>query len=189
MTSYIVLDFEATCFEEPEKATEHEIIEWPMALLDFKEGRITREFRHFVRPKNQKLSEFCKNLTGIQQEQVDQAKQFPEILDLALDWLKEIPQPIVFLICGNWDLDVMLPKDLKNWEGKISPKANGNLKVFSKWLNIKDLFRKKFPHLKKPSMPDMLETLGLPLVGRHHSGLDDTRNLASIVLKLGVDVL
>ena len=33
-------------------------------------------------------------------------------------------------------------------------------------------------------MEQMLEALDLELVGRHHSGIDDARNIAKIVLKL-----
>jgi inhibitor of KinA sporulation pathway (predicted exonuclease) len=33
-------------------------------------------------------------------------------------------------------------------------------------------------------MPGMLEYLQLPFIGRHHSGIDDTRNIANIMLKI-----
>lgn len=33
-------------------------------------------------------------------------------------------------------------------------------------------------------MPDMLSSLGLALEGRHHSGLDDSRNIARIAKEL-----
>jgi inhibitor of KinA sporulation pathway (predicted exonuclease) len=31
-------------------------------------------------------------------------------------------------------------------------------------------------------MPDMLDICGIKLEGRHHSGIDDAKNIASIVL-------
>lgn len=178
-TNFVVLDFEATCWEEND---DHEIIEWPMALLDLKAKKIAREFMTFVRPKNAELSDFCKNLTGITQEQVDQGMTFPDALEAATKWLANLPEkdrPVVFLTCGNWDLEKMLPSDLR-----LHQIPEKQAKVFSNWINIKDLFRQKFPDMKKPSMPDMLKKLNLPLVGRHHRGIDDTRNLAAIVLAL-----
>jgi len=33
-------------------------------------------------------------------------------------------------------------------------------------------------------MDQMLRQIGIPLIGRHHSGLDDSRNIASILLEL-----
>ena len=33
-------------------------------------------------------------------------------------------------------------------------------------------------------MPHMLELTGLELEGRHHSGIDDSRNIARVALKL-----
>jgi inhibitor of KinA sporulation pathway (predicted exonuclease) len=32
-------------------------------------------------------------------------------------------------------------------------------------------------------MEDMLKTCGLPLEGRHHSGIDDAKNIANVVLE------
>ena len=39
-------------------------------------------------------------------------------------------------------------------------------------------------HRKAPGMAGMLAALGLPLVGHHHLGIDDSRNIASIVGEL-----
>jgi len=54
---------------------------------------------------------------------------------------------------------------------------------FRRWLNIKDLFGKVVGRPGK-SMPAMLDALELDLQGRHHSGLDDCRNIARILRAL-----
>lgn len=36
----------------------------------------------------------------------------------------------------------------------------------------------------KFGMTDMLDWCGLKMVGRHHSGIDDSRNIANVALKL-----
>jgi len=36
-------------------------------------------------------------------------------------------------------------------------------------------------------MTDMLDALKLGLIGRHHSGIDDTRNIARILVKMMQD--
>lgn len=86
---YVVLDFEATCWSDND---EHEIIEWPMALLDLKNKKIASEFMSFVKPKRSELSDFCKNLTSITQDQVDSAPGFLEVFNSALEWLGKISQ-------------------------------------------------------------------------------------------------
>ena len=59
-------------------------------------------------------------------------------------------------------------------------------------INIKDGF-KQWVSAKKPKgkavknargMTGMLDALGLELVGRHHSGIDDSRNIAAILQEL-----
>lgn len=181
-TSYIVLDFEATCWENNDN---HEIIEWPMALLNLSESKIQREFRTFICPDERVLSDFCRNLTGITQEQVDNGVFFPVALDAALEWMNDIPRPIMFLTCGNWDLKTMLPKDLLQWSKYLAPDAIENAKVFNNWKNIKDLFKARFPlYLGATDIPSMCAHLGIEMIGRLHSGMDDTRNLARIVLEL-----
>ena len=54
------------------------------------------------------------------------------------------------------------------------------------WVNVKKTYAQSVPsraaRRAKPSgMTGMLRGLGLPLEGRHHSGIDDCRNIASIV--------
>ena len=62
-------------------------------------------------------------------------------------------------------------------------------------INIKDAFKQwctsSRQHSRKRGkdslhfgMPGMLEALGLPLLGRHHSGIDDSRNIAAILREL-----
>ena len=67
-----------------------------------------------------------------------------------------------------------------------------------RWINIKKvfpvhLFDKSRPEhtvkfvqdVKKPpvsGMPHMLELCKLPLIGKHHSGIDDSRNIAACAI-------
>ncbi|KAF9385511.1 hypothetical protein CPB97_004735 [Podila verticillata] len=84
----LAFDVEATCesgisFEFP-----NEVIEFPVVLLDGKTLEVIDEFQSYVRPVNRpKLSQFCMDLTGIQQETVDNAPTFVEVLALFEEWL------------------------------------------------------------------------------------------------------
>lgn len=93
------------------------------------------------------------------------------------------PSPsYAFLTCGEWDLKTMLPAQLA-----ISfPTASSEyaLAPFASRINIKKAFGKHY-HLRNPSgMAGMLKKLGLELEGRHHSGIDDCRNILRIVRKM-----
>ena len=56
-------------------------------------------------------------------------------------------------------------------------------KKFGEWINIKSEFSNHY-QTKMRGMAGMLKYLRLELVGRHHSGIDDCRNISSIVLKM-----
>lgn len=66
----VVIDFEATC-DNKTSLTPQEIIEFPAVLVNLETLRIQAVFRTYVKPVcHPRLTEFCKRLTGIQQEQV-----------------------------------------------------------------------------------------------------------------------
>ncbi|GJJ70550.1 3'-5' exoribonuclease 1 [Entomortierella parvispora] len=85
---YLCFDVEATCekgfsFEFP-----NEVIEFPVVLLDGSTLEVVDEFQSYVRPTYRPtLSEFCVELTGIQQETIDAAPTFTEMLILFDEWL------------------------------------------------------------------------------------------------------
>lgn len=82
-----VIDFECTC--EEGWGYLHEVIEFPLVLVDCKQGRVLGEFHSFVRPvENATLSDFCTQLTGIAQETVDSAPDLPAVLDLVDAFLR-----------------------------------------------------------------------------------------------------
>ena len=177
-----VLDFEATCWDG---SKEHEIIEFPSVLWRWskkKELEFVDEIQIFVKPShNPIVSEFCHNLTGITQEQVDNGIALKEALKQHHHWLCENvldSGTVVFVTCGDWDLMTMLPKDLSaNNLSYPSP-------VYRKYLNVKRAFSNITQTKKSLGMLKMLKALNLELEGRHHSGIDDCRNISKIFLKL-----
>lgn len=67
---FVVIDFEATCDKEKNPHPQ-EIIEFPSVIVSSTTGQLEACFQTYVRPTcNQLLSDFCKDLTGIQQIQV-----------------------------------------------------------------------------------------------------------------------
>ncbi|KAG1365509.1 hypothetical protein COCNU_12G005090 [Cocos nucifera] len=67
---FVVIDFEATCDKE-KNLHPQEIIEFPSVLVNSATGQLEASFQTYVRPLyHQCLSNYCKELTGIQQIQI-----------------------------------------------------------------------------------------------------------------------
>ena len=184
MIYYIcVLDFEATCFQNNEvPRNKMEIIEFPSLLYKIntntKSYELISEFHKYVRPTYKPiLTSFCKKLTGITQETVNNSDPIEIVYNDHIKWLDTyIKENDDFIICtcGAWDLKTMLPNEIKNKELKPH-------KYYEKFINIKDEFNYFYDKNAK-GMVDMLKFLDIELIGKHHSGIDDTRNITSILL-------
>lgn len=188
MISYIcALDFEATCIEN--KIIENqEIIEFPCILykvtnlnLDDTKYEYIDTFHKFIKPVfNPELSDFCKDLTAITQEQVDGGDKFKKVLYENIEWLdfhQVDLNNLIFVTCGMWDLNTIFPKNLKMFNAtKVSY-------IYSKVINIKDEY-KKFYEEKPGNLVKMVEKVGVEFEGRLHSGIADTKAIAKIFLKL-----
>lgn len=184
MIYYIcVLDFEATCFQNNEvPRNKMEIIEFPSLLYKIntntKSYELISEFHKYVRPTYKPiLTGFCKKLTGITQETVNNSDPIEIVYNDHIKWLDTyIKENDDFIICtcGAWDLKTMLPNEIRNKQLKPH-------KYYEKFINIKDEFNYFYDKNAK-GMVDMLKFLDIELIGKHHSGIDDTRNITSILL-------
>jgi ERI1 exoribonuclease 3 len=96
------------------------------------------------------------------------------------------PEAYMFLTCGDWDLRTMLPL-----QHAFSASEDSSLlpmdPIFQRWMNIKTAFKKHYQKSHPKGMKSMLNQLKLGLEGRHHSGLDDCRNISRIVRKMQED--
>jgi len=179
---YVILDFEATCDVNNRGMKTQEIIEFPSVLLDAKKNEIINEFQAYLKPVHEPiLSDFCIQLTGIQQSWVDEGYLFPVALENYQNWLISNglhleEKNFTIITCGDWDLKTMLPLQCDLVHSSVPS-------FFQTWINIKRVFS-NFYGSKMGSMEYMLQYLGLPLEGRHHSGIDDCKNITSIVMKM-----
>lgn len=182
-----VLDFEATCTAKGVPRPQ-EIIEFPTLLLNVKTNQVESVFHYYIKPDvHPTLSEFCTELTGIQQETVDKGISLQEALGLHEEWLTEndlVPwQPnenngnsdsknktFLYLTCGDWDLETCLPRQLQYHSMKVPSH-------FKAWINVKTAFKERHG-TKMKGMRMLLNHFGLEMEGRHHSGIDDCHNIA-----------
>jgi len=89
----------------------------------------------------------------------------------------EDPKTFTFVTCGNWDLKTMLPLQVNLSQLSCPP-------YLASWINLKEAFGLFYGIHRPGGMTDMLERLNIPLVGRHHSGIDDSRNIAEVLKKM-----
>ncbi|KAF9050713.1 hypothetical protein BDZ89DRAFT_589323 [Hymenopellis radicata] len=200
----LVVDFEGTCTETSGFDYPNEIIEFPIVMLKWEnkeEGKLVvhDEFRTVVRPTwKPNLSQFCTRLTGITQKEVDKAPPFAVALGLAqaflvrngvIDHAGEDTSQFCWCTDGPWDLRELLLKQC--FISKIPPPP---WMIKRKFINTRSLVRNLLSREAKvnpkatgiPSMTvqQQLEALRIPLKGRLHSGIDDSRNISRIVQEL-----
>lgn len=178
-----VVDFEATCEEDNPTDFKHEIIEFPIVLINTHTMEIEDSFQEYVKPEvNTQLSDFCVKLTGITQKMVDEADPFPAVLRRVVLWLQErelgTKYKYAILTDGSWDMSKFL--DIQCRLNRLR-----HPQFAKKWINIRKSYGNfyKVPR-SQTKLSIMLDKLGLKYEGRPHSGLDDSRNIARIALRM-----
>ena len=166
----IVVDLESTCDTGGRMAAhEMELIEIGAVKVRLEDGEILSTFRSFVRPQNQPmLSDFCKQLTGIRQREIDSAEPFTDVLKEFQTWLNH---PFwTWASWGGFDR-TLLQRELARV---------GEDPIFAEHLNLKAIAKDVWD-LKKTGMKEVLKLRGLTTIGTHHRALDDARSIAQLV--------
>ena len=167
---YVIVDLEATCWDGGGGRNRMEIIEIGAVEMPSADAPPGREFAAFVRPAAEPvLSDFCRELTTIAQADVDRAEAFPHIFGTFVEWIGAEP----FTLCswGQYDLN-QFRADCRR-HGIPLPAT------FERHVNLKALFA-DLMGAGPTGMSRALAHAGLPLVGTHHRGIDDARNLAAL---------
>eukprot|EP00262_Sarcandra_glabra_P008752 TRINITY_DN2245_c0_g1_i1.p1 TRINITY_DN2245_c0_g1~~TRINITY_DN2245_c0_g1_i1.p1 ORF type:complete len:435 (+),score=53.00 TRINITY_DN2245_c0_g1_i1:129-1433(+) len=176
---FVVIDFEATCDKEKNPHPQ-EIIEFPSVVVNSMSGQLEASFQTYVRPAyHQHLSDFCKDLTGIQQIQVDRGVPLSEALLMHDKWLEEKGikhKKFAVVTWSNWDCRVML-------ESECRFKRIRKPHYFNSWINLKVPFNEVFGGVRC-NLKEAVQLAGLAWEGRAHCGLDDARNTARLLATL-----
>jgi len=208
--AFLVLDVEATCIKGSGFDWPNEIIEFPICLLRWTDKsvggqpghlEVVDEFRSFVKPTwRPQLSEFCTNLTGITQSQIDRAPHFPKVLEMLSAFLVKhnLIDPhtgkrlVRFCWCSDGPFDIrdfvvkqchISKVSMPDWMGDVIDVRIG-VATFMNTQNG-DIKSSSSRRCRSLNITSQLKVLGLPpFQGRRHSGIDDTRNIARIVIEL-----
>ncbi|KAJ7362074.1 ERI1 exoribonuclease 2 [Desmophyllum pertusum] len=201
-TYLIVLDFESTCWKDKKLNYGPEIIEFPAVLLNTSTGELESEFQMFVQPREHaKLSEFCRELTGITQAQVDDGIPIGTCLMLFGRWLQEMkdkkgfkfpceqvqkkdqektPESLLkwctFVTWSDWDLGTCLKNECYRKQLRMPHPLRS-------WIDLRATY-KNFYSRKPQGLAGALQDLGIKFSGREHSGLDDARNTARLAWRM-----
>ena len=169
----VVVDVEATCWKKGVFSRKKETIEIGavLLLLDRDPSRWP-EFQTFVRPRRlPRLSSFCRELTGITQEDVDAAPSFAEALRLFLEW-SQPPERVVLAAWSHYDL----------WQLDLDLEAHGLPNLALPFLDVKKLAArmvgsKSFEETARQLAP---EDAAMP----RHRAIADARRTARILHRL-----
>ncbi|XP_014652687.1 PREDICTED: ERI1 exoribonuclease 2 isoform X2 [Ceratotherium simum simum] len=165
-------------------------------LLNTSTGEIESEFQAYVQPQEHPVfSEFCMELTGIKQAQVDEGVPLEICLSQFCKWIQKIQQQkkIIFAtgvadlstsevkLCAvvtwsDWDLGVCLEYECKRKQ-LLKPM------FLNSWIDLR-LTYKIFYRRKPKGLSGALQEVGIEFLGREHSGLDDSRNTALLAWKM-----
>lgn len=170
---YLVVDLEATCADDGTVPKhEMEIIEIGAVMVAAHDLRVVDEFQTFVRPvRHPELTAFCTKLTSITQAQVDAAPGFRAAMKTFCTWVEGYPD-VLFCSWGDYDRE-QFSQDCRHHDVRY-PFGSGHL-------NIKQAFARHGRRRKAPGMAGALAHVGLELVGTHHRGIDDARNIARLL--------
>lgn len=172
--NFIIYDLEATCWRGRPPHGINEIIEIGAVKIN-PLGEILGIYNKFIRPSvNPILSDFCKSLTSISQENVDRAKNFAETIEEFQEWA-EIPEKD-YKLCSWGKFDVQLLD------------TNCQLhKLESDWLvhyiNVKDAYHRIKGEHKLSGLKNTIKHEGMEFTGIHHRAISDAENLAKIFIK------
>lgn len=187
----LIIDYEATC-TSLNVNFKHEIIEFPMVLVDVEKKEIVDKFQAYCKPTiNPRLTEFCTELTGITQEMVDKAEKFPVVFQQAEEWMRNHGllgqsgnrrnrQKFVVVCDGPWDMSRFLFSQC-DYSDIPFPRWAYN------WVNLRRRYLSFYDCKKVHGLVGMLEMLGMTFEGQLHCGLDDSYNIARIAIRLMLD--
>ena len=176
LSKILIIDLEATCWdsEHPPEGQRNEIIEIGCVLFDLKKFEILKESSILVKPQFSTISEFCTKLTTIDQYLLNkEGMNFPEAIEMLKKEFK--PRDITWASYGDYDR-VQMDKNCELYSVK-NPLGRTHK-------NIKNDFAIKYGLNREVGMEQALKFLEIPLVGTHHRGLADAKNITEIFKRI-----
>jgi 3'-5' exoribonuclease 1 len=169
---FLVIDLEATCDEGDHLPRDDtEIIEIGAVLVDGGTLAPVAEHQTFVRPvRHPRLTPFCTELTKITQADVAGAPLFPQAMRELTRFIDR--RDALFCSWGEYD---------RNQFKRDARRHGVTLPFGGRHLNLKKSFSAQLGEERLYGMDGALRRVGLSLLGTHHRGIDDARNIARLL--------
>ena len=170
---YLVIDIEATCCDQNSiPKHQFETIEIGAVMVNATALETVGEHQTFIRPViRPKLTAFCTKLTSIGQNDVETAPLFADAIATLRRWAFSFDE---FLFCSWGDYD-------RTQLGHECERNHVSYPFSRGHLNLKLAFREQQKLPRKLGMEEALRVAGVDLVGVHHRGIDDARNIARLL--------
>ncbi len=173
-THFVLFDLEMTCWESDYPKRNREIIEIAAVLLN-PFGKELSRFERLVKPEvHPRLSFYCKNLTGIQQSDVDNAISFIECHKAFTKWLQQHDSDKVYVAWGARD-ERMLEDSCHMY--RLESVFDGP------YMDAKQVYHDLKKRNYKIGLIKAMKYEGLEFEGEAHRAMPDTLNMARLFRK------
>jgi inhibitor of KinA sporulation pathway (predicted exonuclease) len=139
-------------------------------------GRVENSFSRLIRPVlHPQLSLFCRQLTHIDQADINRAEDFPRVIDAFQDWIGTHREDYVLASWGRFD-ERQLRRDCELH------------RLYDDWLdpsiNLKEQYRELRGLPKKRGLASAVRHEGFEWTGEQHRALADAENTVKVFRKL-----
>ena len=196
---YGILDIEMTCDGKQDngkfiddgrmKRAQREIISVGFVVCDDKYN-IKNRYSSFVKPvNNPTITDYCENLTGITQNDINHGKKCNNAFRDIREMCKKYSINYIFTF-GNADKDGIIVS--AKWIKKKKEKVNNLYFISEKIFDVKPAILKGINsknYRRSPSLSKIAEMLQIKMKGKHHNALNDAVLLYKICKELNIQVV
>ena len=178
-----VVDIEATCWDEKDfnNSKEHrsfqvknrELIEFGVTEINLKDQISLNKFTYIVKPKNSTISEYCTNLTGIDDSLIN--NQGIDLHKMSKELRKKGSLNTYIVAWGAFDFNFLKEECKKK---KVIFPFSDN------YLNLSDIYAWKNRLSRGIGLKKALKQYNIEFEGDHHRAIWDSYNTAKLFLKL-----
>ncbi len=167
----ILWDTEYTCWEgcdangwDASKNQFREFIQIAMLKINTRTMEVVGEFLSFVKPlRNPGLSDYCKQLTAISQDDIDGADHFDKVLLKMKEFVGDT-------VCFSFGRDFLVLYENLEINGLENPFTD-------QFVNIKQFFASKGVPIENYTSGTLSTHFGIKLDGHVHDAMDDVKSV------------
>ncbi len=172
---FIFFDFEMLCSEQGMSFAHMEAIRLGAVKYNLETEKVTFFDRYIKPTQTEPLSEFCKNLTCIEDEDLAKANNFPHVFNEFTDWVGDIELSRFF----SWSSNDMTRLKL---DAKHHNFSEAMIKsIAERYSDFQKTFSKRVSKIN-PSVENALALYGLSFKGAMHNPMYDAFNTLRVYL-------